>query len=297
MPNFKEISCASALNRVSGRFPYKWDLNIYRGCEHGCRYCFAMYSHNYLGSEQYFSDIFIKTNISEQLEKQLSSPSWKREVINIGGVTDSYQPAEARYMLMPDILRLMIKYKNPCIISTKSDLILRDFNLIEELSEITYVGIAATVTCMDEDIRRNIEPRGADSIRRLSVLNEFSKTNVSTGLHFMPIIPFLTDSSENIKAIFSSSRDCGADYIIPEILSLRGTTKSSFFAFVKDCYPEIYAPLFDLYSSDLKRNAYKKELFSMITGYAEEYGLALGSSAVMKEKLSRSYGFQLSLFD
>ena len=128
MAVYKEITCASACNKLKRKIPYGWDLNIYRGCEHECRYCYAMYSNEYLGSGDYFEEIYVKTNIAEQLEKELSSPNWKREVVNIGGVTDSYQPAESIYKQMPDILKLMIRYKTPCIISTKSDLILRDYD-------------------------------------------------------------------------------------------------------------------------------------------------------------------------
>ncbi|MMZ61897.1 hypothetical protein D1872_240720 [compost metagenome] len=119
---YSEMDCSVACNKLKRNVPFAWDLNIYRGCEHGCKYCYAIYTHDYLnaGSEKYSEDIYVKTNIVEQLEMQLSSPSWKREVVNIGGVTDSYQPAEAIYKLMPDILQLMIKYKTPCIISTKS---------------------------------------------------------------------------------------------------------------------------------------------------------------------------------
>ena len=237
MANYKEITCASALNNVRGRFPYSWDLNIYRGCEHGCKYCFAMYSHQYLGSEQYFNDIFIKTNVVERLEKQLSSSSWKGEVINIGGVTDSYQPLETQYKLMPDILRLMIKYKNPCIISTKSDLILRDYDLIEELASLTYVNVAATITCMDEAIRQKIEPLGAPSLRRFEMLKQFSKTDACTALHFMPIIPFLTDTRENIDSLFFHAKDSGVKYVIPGVLNLRGQTRQAFFEFIRVEYP------------------------------------------------------------
>lgn len=88
---FKEIYCKAALNRLKRRFPYRWDLNIYRGCEHGCKYCYALYSHDYLGAKDYYNDIYVKINIVEQLERQLSHPEWKREIVNIGGVTDSYQ--------------------------------------------------------------------------------------------------------------------------------------------------------------------------------------------------------------
>ncbi|MFZ2537550.1 MAG: radical SAM protein, partial [Oscillospiraceae bacterium] len=138
--NYKEITCESALNKLKRQIPYGWDLNIYRGCAHGCKYCYAMYSHKYLDSGGFFDDIYVKTNIVEQLEKELSAPSWKREIINIGGVTDSYQSAEATYKIMPEILKLLIKYKTPAIISTKSTLVLRDYDLIDELSQITYIN-------------------------------------------------------------------------------------------------------------------------------------------------------------
>ena len=136
MAVYKEIVCKVALNKLKRKIPFAWDLNIYRGCEHRCQYCYAIYSHDYLGSEQYFDTIYVKTNIVEQLEKQLGSPDWKQEVVNIGGVTDSYQPAEEKYKLMPHILRLMIKYSTPCIISTKSDLILRTSILLKSCHEL-----------------------------------------------------------------------------------------------------------------------------------------------------------------
>ena len=92
----------SALHKLKRKIPYGWDLNIYRGCQHGCQYCYAMYSHDYL-SDKNFRDIYVKTNIVEELEKRPSAPDWQREVINIGGVTDSYQPAEAGIADAPDL--------------------------------------------------------------------------------------------------------------------------------------------------------------------------------------------------
>ncbi len=297
MANYKEVTCSSACNKVKGRFPYIWDLNIYRGCEHGCKYCFAMYSHEYLGSDQYFSDIFIKTNIVEKLEKQLCSPSWKREVINIGGVTDSYQPLEARYKLMPDILRLLIKYRNPCIISTKSDLILRDYDLISELSNLTYVNVAATITCMDESVRKKIEPGGAPSLRRFAMLNEFSKTNASIGLHFMPIIPFLTDNRENIDSLFANAKDSNVAYVIPGTLNLRGKTRWAFFDFIRNEYPHLYTSLQDLYKTGGAGKEYKEKLYSVVSELRLKYNLSCNYSAIMKSKLKQTENEQLSFFD
>lgn len=160
------ITARQALNHVGGD-PYDYDLNIYRGCAHRCRYCFAIYSQEFLkpqaGETNFFEDIFIKDNIVELLERRLASPHWTGAVINIGGVTDSYQPVEAREKRMPEILRLMIRYRNPITISTKSVLMLRDLDLFDELSRLTYVGIASTVTTLDEPVRRVIEPGAAPS--------------------------------------------------------------------------------------------------------------------------------------
>jgi DNA repair photolyase len=281
------------------KIPFAWDLNIYRGCEHGCKYCYAMYSHDYLSesNEQYFNDIYVKTNIVEELEKQLFSSSWKREVVNIGGVTDSYQPAEETYKLMPDILRLMIKYRTPCIISTKSDLILRDYDLIDELSRITYINVAGTITCMDEDIREKIEPNGVPSLRRFAMLKEFAVTNASTGLHFMPIIPYLTDTRENVDGLYARAKDSEVDYVLPGVLYLRGKTRKVFFDFIQSDFPQLMVPLQTLYKKGGADKGYKDELYKMVNEIKAKYGLSSSYSKPMKEKLQQSECKQMTLFD
>jgi len=296
MAKYKEITCEIACNKLKRKIPFAWDLNIYRGCEHGCKYCYAMYSHDYLDSEQYFEDIYVKTNVVEQLEKQLSSPSWKREVVNIGGVTDSYQPIEAQYKLMPDILQLLIKYKTPAIISTKSDLVLRDYDLIDELSRVTYINVAATITCMDETVRKQIEPNGAESLKRFAMLKEFSKTNASTGLHFMPIIPYLTDGQDNVDDLYANAQDAHVDYVLPGVLYLRGKTRAVFFDFIKQKFQHLYDPLQTLYKTGGAPKEYKDQLYVMVNALKAKYHLSSSYSTPMKEKLNRSENEQISLF-
>jgi len=297
LAKYKEIICDLACNKLKRKIPYGWDLNIYRGCEHGCKYCYAMYSHQYLDSDEYFDDIYVKTNVVEQLEKQLSSDSWKREIINIGGVTDSYQPAEDKYKLMTDILKLLIKYKTPCIISTKSDLILRDYDLIDELSKITYVNVAATITCMDENIRKLVEPNGAESLKRFAMLKEFSKTNSSTGLHFMPIIPYITDGYDNVDSLYSHAQDCNVDYVLPGTLYLRGKTRQVFFDFINKEFPQLYESLKSLYKTGGAGKEYKDQLYVMVNELKNKYNLSSSYTKPMKEKLKQAENIQLSLFD
>ncbi|MCD7900314.1 MAG: hypothetical protein LUH22_10715 [Bacteroides sp.] len=237
----------------------------------------------------------MKTNIVEKLEQQLSSPNWKREIVNIGGVTDSYQPLEEEFQLMPDILKLMIRYKTPAIISTKSDLVLRDYDLIDELSRITYINIAATITTGDESIRKEIEPGGVSSKRRFAMLKEFRKTNASIGVHVMPIIPYLTDSRENMEWLFSNAKDCGADYLLPGTLYLRGNTRTNFFRFIADRIPELHEPLSNLYKKGGAGKEYKSQLYEMVNEIRNRYGVSGSYSKPIKDKL-RSESFQLSLF-
>ena len=194
---YQDITVKTALHKVKSDYlPYGWDLNIYRGCEHGCRYCYALYSHKYLTSmicgnpDDYFREIYIKSNIVDILEERLRSRSWKKEIININSVTDCYQLLEEKEQIMPQILKLMIKYKNPITISTKSDLILRDYDLIDELGRLTYVNIACSLITADENMQKKLEPATPSPQRRLDMIKEMAKSNASTGLHVMPIILF-----------------------------------------------------------------------------------------------------------
>ena len=293
---YKEILCQKAINKLKRPMPYSWDLNIYRGCEHGCRYCFALYTHKYMNSGDFFNEVYVKTNIVEQVEKQLASKNWKREVVNIGGVTDSYQPAEAHYRFMPEVLKLLIKYKTPAIISTKSDLILRDYDLIDELSRITYVNIAATITTTDDTLRKKLEPNGAPSNIRLEMLKTFRKTNASTGLHVMPIIPYMTDNRENIDSLFYQAKESNIHYVLPDILNLRSQTRKVFFAFLKTYSLELHNKMSALYQNGGADREYKYQLYKMVNELRYKYGLSYSYSKPMKEKLILSEPEQLQLF-
>ena len=295
---FEEIECKTALNKIGRKsLPYNWDLNVYRGCEHGCKYCFALYSHKYLGSCDYYNKIFVKANIVEQLEKKLSSKAWKNEIINLGGVTDSYQPCESRYKIMPDILNLLIKYKTPCVISTKSKLVLRDYDLIEKLSEVTAVNIACTITAMDEKIREKLEPEGAKSLDRFQVLDAFGKTRASTGLHVMPLVPLLTDNRENIEDLCYNGLKSKIDYVLVSGLNLKGETRKVFFDFISKEYPEKMYDLLKLYKEGYMDRQYSAQRIKMVNEIKEKYNLSGNYKKPLEERLKTFNAKQLSLFD
>lgn len=291
----REIECAAALNHVSSRFlPYSWDLNPYRGCAHGCRYCFALYSHGYLGDGDFYSDLYVKTNVAERLERELARRSWAGELVNLGGVTDCYQPAEETYRIMPEIFRVLLRYRNPCIISTKSDRILRDFDLIARLSEVAAVNIAVTVTCADERVRERLEPGAVSSARRFEVLRAFSGTRACTGVHLMPVIPFLNDSRANLAAIFDGAKAAGADYLLPGMLNLRGKTRDVFLDFLRREFPQCDAPLRRLYRNPNAKKAYRAALFRWLREQSRETGVSLDHMAPLRRLLGGEE--QLSLF-
>lgn len=271
---YQALEAKSALNKVSGRFPFKWDLNIYRGCQHGCIYCYAIYSHKYLDSDDYFGTIYYKKNILACLEKELSSPKWKHELVNIGGVCDSYQPLEAKLQIMPEILKLMIKYKTPIIISTKSSLILRDIDLINELSKITYVNIACTIITIDDDLRKIIEPGSSTIVERFKVIDQIKKrTKANAGIHIMPIIPYLTDQPGNLKGLYKMASKVNADYVLPGTLYLRGQTKPYFLNNIKKYDYDLYQKIAPLYYQKGALKAYKPIIYKTINDLRNKYNL------------------------
>lgn len=279
------VTCVSALNKLERQNPYSWDLNIYRGCEHGCCYCYALYSHQYLNDGQFFSNVYVKTNIVEQLEKKLRMSTWKREVINLGSVCDSYQPAEASYQIMPEILKLLIKYKTPAIVSTKSDLILRDFELIDQLSRITYFNVAGTITTLDETIRKKIEPMASPSLKRFEMLREFRKTKASVGLHLMPMLPFLTDTQANVEELFSQAKSCDILYALPGSLNLRGKTKPFYLNFIRMNYPELYEETCRLFKTGSLDKAYRHERRQMVNSMLSKYSISTDYTSLINQRL------------
>lgn len=283
--NITKVECTTALNQLKRKIPYGYDLNIYRGCAHSCKYCYAIYSHQYLGAPD-FSEVFAKVNIAQQLDKELSHPGWKREVINIGGVTDSYQPAEQNLKIMPDVLRVLIKHKTPAIISTKSDLILRDYDLIAQLANITYVNIASTITTVDQNIAELIEPGASTSQQRFSMLTQFRKTNASVGLHTMPIIPFLTDSYQNIEGLCAAAQKANVHYMLPGVLYLRGATRTVFLNFIEHNFTDKYNQFLQLYKTGAANKDYKDNLYNNIVNpLRKKFNISSSYIKPMREKM------------
>ena len=161
---------------------------------------------------------------------------------------------------------------------------------------MTYVNIAATITCMNEGMRKKIEPGGAPSLNRFAVLKAFAKTNAVTGLHFMPIIPYLIDSFENIDALYYNASLCQVDYVLPGLLYLRGKTKKVFWDFIKQDFNHLYEPLQALYKTGSVSKEYKEKLYISVNKIKNHYGLSGNYIKPQKEKLKQLSAEQLTLF-
>jgi DNA repair photolyase len=271
---YKPLQAKSALHKIKSNYlPYRYDLNIYRGCEHNCVYCFAQYSHKYLDSEEFFDDIYYKKDIVNILDKEMSSRNWKGKMINIGGVTDTYQPIEKDKKLMRDVLKLMIKYENPINICTKSDLILRDMDLLKELSQKTVVNIASSITCKDEKIRIKLEPNSPSTKKRFKVLETIKKeTEATTGILMIPIFPYITDSVENIEYIFKKAKSIDVDFILSGVLNLKGNTKEKVLKFMDEEFPLLKRKYESLYKGAFVNKVYKDAFYIKIKNIRNRVG-------------------------
>lgn len=272
----REILTKTAIHRREPNFGSGCDLNIYRGCEHKCKYCFAQYSHKFLENDttDFFNDIFVKTNIAEVLDKELSKKSWDNtNIINVSAVSDCYQPIEEKYELMRGCLEVFIKHKQSIFLLTKSPLILRDFDLIEKLSKVAYVNLAFSITSLNEEIRQKIEPNVVSSLERLKILEHFSKTNCKRTIMLVPIIPYLTDRVSDIENIFKVAKDINCNYLICDVLNMRGMVKNNFYNFLQNNFLETYNKIQRLYKGPYVSESYNIKLNKFINKMREKYNI------------------------
>ncbi|MCP4970408.1 MAG: radical SAM protein, partial [Arcobacter sp.] len=269
----KEVESKTIIHKHKKAFPVLQDVNIYRGCTIGCKYCFAQYSHYYLGLDNFFKDIIVKTNSAECLERELYKKRNSKEQIKIGGITDSYQHIEKKYLLMPKLLKVLKKYKIPIFLSTKSDLILRDLDLIKELAKVISVDVAVSISGIDEETAKIIEPGAPSPHKRIETLGQFTSFCRSTSLLNMPILPFLSDSIVELDKIFELTQKNNIDNLVTYPLHLRNKkVKNEFLNLIEIHFPEKVKRMVDLFDSS-GNNEYYKELNRKIFSLRKKYDM------------------------
>jgi DNA repair photolyase len=222
-------------------------INPYRGCEHGCVYCFARPTHAYLGLSpglDFESKLFVKPDAATLLEKELSAPGYEPRTIAIGTNTDPYQPIERKYQVMRGILEVLDRANHPVGIVTKSALVVRDLDILSRMADRNLVKVAISVTTLDAELARKMEPRAPTPPRRLETLRQLSAAGVPTTVMVAPIIPAINDSEiERIldAAVFAGVK--GAGYVM---LRLALELRDLFREWLKENYPDREKHVFKL---------------------------------------------------
>jgi len=214
-------------------------LNPYRGCGHGCSYCYARPTHEYLGFSaglDFETRIMVKEEAPELLAKALASRTWRPQVIGLSGNTDAYQPAERRLGLTRRCLEVLADFRNPVQVVTKSHLVTRDVDLLTELATHRAVSVVLSVTSLRPDVQRLMEPRASTPLRRLDAIRTLSHAGVPVGVNVAPVVPGLTD--DEVPAILEAAADAGASFASYILLRLPHGVKEIFTAWLEQHFPE-----------------------------------------------------------
>jgi DNA repair photolyase len=234
----EELAKSIIARNDSPDIPFYYSLNPYRGCEHGCIYCFARPTHAYLGLSpglDFETRLFAKVNAPELLRNELSQDSYRCEVIALGVVTDAFQPCERRHLLTRRCLEVMRDFNQPVALITKSALIERDLDILVPMAEKGLVHVTLSVTTLDHDVSRLMEPRTAAPQRRLQTIRRLSEAGIPVGIHIAPVIPFLTD--HELEDLIAAGRDMGAETAGYILLRLPWELKELFRQWLETHFP------------------------------------------------------------
>jgi DNA repair photolyase len=244
-------------------FGTTFSMNLYRGCQHQCIYCDSRSECYQLGD---LADIRIKENALAILEKELKSKRTKA-TIGFGSMNDLYMPVEKSEELVRGALKLLVRYRFPAHIITKSDLVVRDIDLLKHLSEI-YAAVSFTITTARDELSRVIEPAAPVSSKRFEALNQLSEAGIYTGVTLMPLLPFINDSWEEVEALIVKSKEAGASYVLfSPGLTLRTGSREYFydkldahFPGIKQKYISTFGENYNCNSTDANQLYSKAEL-------------------------------------
>ncbi len=217
---------------------FAYGLNAYRGCEHGCAYCFARPYHEYLGWSSgldFETKILVKLRAPELLRRELTAPRWQPQPIAMSGATDCYQPAERQFRLTRQCLEVCAELRHPIFIITKNALVTRDLDILRELARFNCIAVHVSVTSLDTDLAGELEPRASRPAARLAAIRELSAAGIPTGVMVAPIIPGLTD--HEMPAILQAAADAGAQRAGHVLLRLPFAVKDIFTQWLDDHAP------------------------------------------------------------
>jgi DNA repair photolyase len=274
-PVVQPLEVASALNRVRG-MPFKWSLNPYRGCAHGCHYCFARSTHTFFeldAGSDFSSVLFAKLNLPEALERDLSRRGWRRELVAIGTATDPYQPIEGRYRLTRTALRLLARYRTPASIVTKGSMLVRDLDVLGELADVAGVTVCHSIPTVDEAIWRRTEPGTPPPRQRLRAMRRLREAGIRAGVLMAPLLPGLSAEPGAMAATARAAAEHGAAFVSAVVLHLGPGVREHFQTFLTREYPELALDYAQLYAGKYAPRAYQSGVHARLLRLRRELGL------------------------
>ncbi len=255
-------------------------INPYRGCSHGCAYCYARPTHEYLGLSaglDFESKVLVKEDAAGLLRGQLASPRWEPKVLSMSGVTDPYQPVERKLGITRGCLEVLAGFRNPVVVVTKNHLVTRDMDLLSELARYGAAAVAVSLTTLDDDLRRVMEPRTSRPVRRLAAIRKLSEAGIPVGVMTAPVIPALNDHE------------------LPNLLAAAAEAGATFAGYVPVRLPGAVAPLFEMWLErhfpDRKEKVLGR-IRSMRGGKLNDpgFGSRMKGGGVYAEHISRLFG-------
>ncbi len=295
------IEVRSILNRCSSpRMPFTWTINPYRGCEFGCRYCYARYTHEFMGLnrwEDFEEKIYVKRDAARILVRELTPERLTGGSIALGTATDPYQPAERRYRVTRSLFQVMALARDLRLsITTKSDLVTRDIDLLRRIAERSSVQVNLTVTTLDRRLARILEFRAPTPELRLKALRTLRQAGIAAGVNIAPIMPDITDSPANLEAVIAAAREHDASHVYANVLFLKPSAQQAFFPFLERHFPHLrkrYTARF-AHSAFLDRT-YKERIFHLVAGLKRKHGIPDGPECEMPAALHETEAEQLPL--
>lgn len=277
---YQEICCRSALNRVEG-MPFRWTLNPYRGCTHGCHYCFARRYQSQLelgAGDDFASVVLVKANFPEVLARELSRRCLDGETVALGTATDPYQPIEGRYRITRRTLEVLIRHPTSFGLITKGTLAVRDTDLLVELSRRTRCTVTFSLPTVDEDAWRALEPGTAHPGQRLRAVRRLRDAGVDAGVLMAPIVPGISSHPAKMERTIKAVADSGAAYVGSLLLHLEGGTRRHFLDFLAREYPHLVAGYGRLYAGKHASESYATRFRTVMGVLQARYGIRRGRS-------------------
>ena len=280
---FHEVHSKSALNKVPGNspMPFGWTINPYRGCTHGCVYCFARATHTYLefdSGRDFDTQIVVKVNIGTVLRKEVSAPRWQRDHVAMGTNTDPYQRAEGRYRLMPGVISALADSGTPFSILTKGTVLGRDLGLLTAAGRSVSVGLGVSLALLDPELQATLEPGTPTPRARLDLIRRIREAGLPCGVFLAPLLPYLTDSDEQISTLMAELAAAGVTGVSGIGLHLRPGAREWFFRWLEANRPDLVERYRQLYARGANLPAeYRRELAARINRIAADHGLGRGA--------------------